>query len=125
PLIREMFPALAEAAHSIGAVQTRNLGTLGGNLVSGVPSMDSGPALMALDASVILAGPRGERHMTLGEFFVAPRRTALAADELLTAILVPKASLGKPAAFLKLGLRKGQALALVNGAASAWLDSGG
>jgi len=123
-LVRNMLPALAESVHSIGAVQTRNLGTLGGNLVSGVPSMDSGPALMALDASVILAGPRGERHMTLGEFFVAPRRTALAADELLTAILVPKASLGKPAAFLKLGLRKGQALALVNVAASAWLDSG-
>ena len=43
PLIRDIFPALQDAAHTIGAVQTRNLGTLGGNLVTGVPSMDSGP----------------------------------------------------------------------------------
>src|SRR3970040_436689 len=50
-LVRNMLPALAESVHSIGAVQTRNLGTLGGNLVSGVPSMDSGPALMAADGS--------------------------------------------------------------------------
>ena len=50
PVIRDMFPALVDAAHTIGAVQTRNLGTLGGNLVTGVPSMDSGPTLMALDA---------------------------------------------------------------------------
>ena len=50
PLIRDMFPALVEAAHSIGAVQTRNLGTLGGNLMTCVPSMDSGPTLIALDA---------------------------------------------------------------------------
>lgn len=124
PVVRKMAPVLVEAVHSIGAVQTRNLGTLGGNLVSGLPSMDSGPALMALDASVILAGPRGERRLALAEFFIAPRRTALAADELLTAIVVPMASFGKPAAFLKLGLRKGQALALVNVAASTWLDAG-
>ncbi len=50
PVIRSMFPALVDAAHSIGAVQTRNLGTLGGNLVTCVPSMDSGPTLMALEA---------------------------------------------------------------------------
>ena len=123
PVVRKLLPALAESVYSIGAVQTRNLGTLGGNLVSGVPSMDSGPALMALDASVIVAGPRGGREMTLAEFFIAPRRTALAPDELLTAIVVPKASLGKPAVFVKLGLRKGQALALVNVAVSTWLDS--
>ena len=56
PLIREMFPALADAAHTIGAVQTRNLGTLGGNLVTCVPSMDSGPTLIALEALVTIAG---------------------------------------------------------------------
>ena len=50
PVIRAMVPALVAAAHSIGAMQTRNLGTLGGNLVTCVPSMDSGPVLIALDA---------------------------------------------------------------------------
>jgi carbon-monoxide dehydrogenase medium subunit len=122
PLVREVVPVLADAAHTIGAVQTRNLGTLGGNLVTCVPSMDSGPALMALDASVTVAGPGGARELPLAEFFVGPRKTALAPGELLVAIVIPTASLGKPAIFLKFGLRKGQALALVNVAASTWID---
>jgi carbon-monoxide dehydrogenase medium subunit len=122
PIIREMFPALVDAAHTIGAVQTRNLGTLGGNLVTAVPSMDSGPTLVALDARVTVAGPAGRRQMPLTEFFVAPRKTILKPDELLVDILIPKENLGKPTHFLKFGLRKGQALALVNVAASFWVD---
>lgn len=122
PLIREMFPALVAAAHTVGAVQTRNLGTLGGNLVTGVPSMDSGPTLIALDALVTIAGPAGGRKIPLTEFFTGPRKTALKTGELLTGIVIPKQNLGKPAHFLKFGLRKGQALALVNVAASLWVD---
>lgn len=122
PLIRDMFPALVDAAHTIGAVQTRNLGTLGGNLVTAVPSVDSGPTLVALDARVRLLGPAGERKMSLAEFFVGPRKTALKPDELLVEILIPKENLGKPTHFLKFGLRKGQALALVNVAASCFVD---
>ncbi len=56
--------------------------------------------------------------MALEEFFVGPRKTALAPGELLLDILIPKKNLGKPADFQKFGLRKGQALALVNVAAS-------
>ena len=62
PRIRELFPALVDAAHTIGAVQTRNLGTLGGNLVTSVPSMDSGPTLIALDARITIAGTAGRRQ---------------------------------------------------------------
>ena len=122
PLISGMFPALVDAAHTIGAVQTRNLGTLGGNLVTGVPSMDSGPTLIALDALVTVAGAAGRRQMPLAEFFVGPRKTILKPNELLLEIVIPKRNLGKPAHFLKSGLRKGQALALVNVAASLWVD---
>ncbi len=121
-LIRQMFPALIDAAHTIGAVQTRNLGTLGGNLVTGVPSMDSGPTLVALDALAVIMGPTGRRTLPLAEFFVGPRKTVLKPDELLTEIVIPKINLGKPAHFLKFGLRKGQALALVNVAASLRVD---
>ena len=121
-LVREHCPALLEAAHSIGAVQTRNLATLGGNLMTCVPSMDSGPALSALEAQVTVSGPDGQRRMPLAELFVGPRKTSLANGQLLVEIVIPKASLGKPAAFLKFGLRKGQALALVNAAASLWVD---
>ena len=122
PLIGEMFPALAAAAHTIGAVQTRNLGTLGGNLVTGVPSMDSGPTLVALDAQVTIAGPGGQRPLSLVGFFAGPRKVRLEPGELLLEIIIPRENLGKPADFQKFGLRKGQALALVNVAASLWLD---
>jgi len=122
PLIRQLFPALVDAAHTIGAVQTRNLGTLGGNLVTAVPSMDSGPTLMALEAIVTIAGNGGRRQIPLSEFFVGPRRTVLKPDELLAEIIIPKQNLGKPTHFLKFGLRKGQALALVNVGASFWVD---
>ena len=120
--IRDLCPALVEAAHSIGAVQTRNLGTIGGNLMTCVPSMDSGPALIALEAQVTVAGPDGQRRMPLSDLFVGPRRTSLVGGELLVDIIIPKPNVGKPAAFQKFGLRKGQALALVNVAASLWVD---
>ncbi len=123
PLVRDMFPALVAAAHTIGAVQTRNLGTLGGNLVTAVPSLDSGPTLVALEALVTIAGPAGRRELPLAEFFTGPRRTALKPDELLTEIVIPAKNAGKPADFQKSGLRKGQALALVNVAASLWVDA--
>jgi carbon-monoxide dehydrogenase medium subunit len=122
PIISGMFPALVEAAHSIGAVQTRNLGTLGGNLVTCVPSMDSGPTLIALEASVTVAGAAGQRRMPLADLFVGPRKTSLKPGELLVDIIIPKENLGKPAAFEKFGLRKGQALALVNVGASFWVE---
>src|SRR5262245_48172120 len=122
PIIRDMFLALVDAAHTIGAVQTRNLGTLGGNLVTAVPSMDSGPTLVALDALVTIVGTSGRRRMLLADFFVGPRKTVLKPDELLAEILIPKENLGKPTHFLKFGLRKGQALALVNVAGSFWVD---
>ena len=69
-------------------------------------------------------GPSGRRSMPLSDLFVGPRRTSLGAAELLVEIVIPKANLGKPAAFHKFGLRKGQALALVNAAASFWPKSG-
>jgi carbon-monoxide dehydrogenase medium subunit len=122
PEIREFFPALAAAAHTIGAVQTRNLGTVGGNLVTGVPSMDSGPTLIALEAQVTIAGSGGCRQLPLADFFMGPRKTVLKPDELLLEIVIPRRNFGKPAEFLKFGLRKGQALALVNVAASFWVD---
>jgi len=124
PLIEKYVPAMIDAAHTIGAVQTRNLGTLGGNLVTCVPSMDSGPTLVALDAEVTVLGKKGARRMPLTEFFVGPRKTILQSDELLVDVVIPKQNLGKPTAFYKFGLRKGQALALVNVASSLWVKDG-
>jgi CO/xanthine dehydrogenase FAD-binding subunit len=124
PLCQEMMPEVVAASHTVGAVQTRNLGTLGGNLVTCVPSADSAPSIMVLDARVTLTGPDGAREMPIEEFFVGPRKTSLQPGELLESIFIPKEALGKPSKFLKHGLRKGQALALVNAAASLRLDEG-
>jgi len=124
PLITEFAPAMIAAALTIGAVQTRNRGTIGGNLVTCVPSLDSGPVLVALDATVKVASSKGRRSMPLTDFFVGPRKTALAPDEILIDIVIPVEMLARPAAFVKFGLRKGQALALVSAAASVLVEGG-
>lgn len=67
-----------------------------------------------------MQGPSGSRRMPLSELFVGPRKTSLGVSELLVEIVIPKANLRKPTAFQKFGLRKGQALALVNVAAGFW-----
>ena len=123
PLIKKYAPAMIEAAHTVGAVQTRNLGTLGGNLVTCVPSMDSGPTLLALDATVTIISEKGKRQSSLNDFFVGPRKTSLKPYELLLEIILPKESLGKSASFVKFGLRKGQALALVNATSALWVKN--
>jgi carbon-monoxide dehydrogenase medium subunit len=123
-LVKKHAPAMQEAALTIGAVQTRNLGTLGGNLVTCVPSLDSGPVLIALDAIVTIAGAKGNKTMPLSDFFVGPRKTALKTAELLADIIIPKEMLGRGCSFRKFGLRKGQALALVNAAASIKITKG-
>ena len=84
--------------------------------------MDSGPTLVALDALVTVLSAAGRRQIPLADLFVGPRKTALKPEELLVEIIIPKTNLGKPTAFQKFGLRKGQALALVNAAASLWVD---
>jgi carbon-monoxide dehydrogenase medium subunit len=124
PVCNELTPEIVSASHTVGAVQTRNLGTIGGNLVTCVPSADSAPSLLVLDAEVTVAGSDGNRRMPIMEFFVGPRKTCLQPHELLVEIFIPKASLGKPSSFRKFGLRKGQALALVNGAGALYLEDG-
>jgi CO/xanthine dehydrogenase FAD-binding subunit len=101
-----MFDALKLAAREIGGEQVQNAGTLAGNVCNASPAADGMPALLALDASVELSGPQGVRVLPLAEFVLGPRKTARRADELLTAILVPKAAHPATSSFRKLGARK-------------------
>ena len=75
---------------------------LGGNLVTAVPSMDSGPTLMALEAEVNIVAPAGRRQVPLSEFLLGPRKTVLKPDELLAEIIIPKRNLAKPTPFLEI-----------------------
>jgi carbon-monoxide dehydrogenase medium subunit len=122
PLVRQHAPAVAASSASVGAIQTRNLGTIGGNLVACVPSNDSAPSLLVLDALVTVAGKDGQRQFPLEELFAAPHCSSLGPDELLVEILVPSAQLGKPSCFAKIGRRRALTLALVNAAASVEVD---
>jgi CO/xanthine dehydrogenase FAD-binding subunit len=100
------FDALRLAAREIGSVQIQNAGTVAGNLCNASPAADGVPALLVLDAAVELASGAGRRTVPLGAFLLGPRRTGRRADELLTAVLVPKGSAAGRSAFLKLGARR-------------------
>lgn len=85
-------PLLARAASLVGDPQVRNRGTIGGSLAHADPAGDLACAAMALDSTVMIAGPGGERTLPIGGLFQGPQRTVLAAGEVLTEIRVPKAS---------------------------------
>lgn len=125
PLVQAQAPAVAAASAAVGAIQTRNLGTLGGNLVSCVPSIDGGPALLALDAVVTVADPDRRWQMPLEELLLEPHCSALALDELLLDIIIPAANLGGASSFKKYRRRKGLSLAVVNAAAAVELGADG
>src|SRR6185369_6118870 len=108
-LCREHLPALVEAAATIGAAQIQNRGTLGGNIANASPAGDTLPVLLALDAVIVVGGPRGERTIPAAEFWVAYRRTALAPDELILRVRIPVAG-GREARFRKIGTRRAQAI---------------
>jgi len=89
PHVQSAYPALAESGALVGSVQIRNLATVGGNLCNAAPSADMAPPLLALDAEVVVAGPRGQRQLPLASFFRDVRQTVLGPDELLVEIVVP------------------------------------
>ncbi|MCL4185287.1 MAG: FAD binding domain-containing protein [Burkholderiaceae bacterium] len=98
--------ALQQAAREVGGVQIQNQATVGGNLCNASPAADGVPALLALDAEVELASVRGCRRLPLAGFVLGNRRTALAPDELLVAVIVPRRSPRARSRFLKLGHRR-------------------
>lgn len=123
-LIRSYLPILAEAAGLLESPQVRNLATIGGNLCNGSPSADLAPPLVALEASLSIFSPRGERTIEIGEFFLGPAQTALLPEEILTGIVVPLPPAGSRFAFLKHSLKKSMDIALVNVAAMVSITGG-
>lgn len=99
------FDGLKAAAAEVGGRQIQNRGTVAGNLCNASPAADGIPPLMALDATVVLAGLDGERRLPLSVFLTGYRQTARRATELVTGIEVPKPAANSRGAFLKLGAR--------------------
>jgi xanthine dehydrogenase iron-sulfur cluster and FAD-binding subunit A len=100
--VRAGYAALAEACAAFGSAQIQVMGTLGGNLCNGSPASDTVPALLALDAQLLLAGPDGERRLPVHEFLLGPGATALRRGELLVSVVLPPPRPGTGSAFLKL-----------------------
>ena len=101
PVLRKTCPMLAETAAQIGDVQVRNRGTIGGSVAHADPAADFPTALVALGATIVARGPKGERKIPAEEFFVDLFTTALKAGEIVVAIFVPPHARGTGASYVK------------------------
>jgi carbon-monoxide dehydrogenase medium subunit len=99
-LLRERFPLLAEATETVGDLQVRNRGTVGGSLAHADPASDMPAVMLVLDATFNLRSKSGKRSIKAREFFQGPFTTALAEDELLTEITVPPLPAGAGTIYL-------------------------
>lgn len=115
-IVEQVFP-LAQACWSVGAPQIRNRGTVAGNLITASPANDSITPLMALGAKVVLLSVKGERVLPLEDFFRGVRKTDLRQDEMLVDIFFPVLGENRRGMFYKVGLRKAQAISVLNLAA--------
>jgi carbon-monoxide dehydrogenase medium subunit len=107
PLLQKHLPLLVEAALLIADPQVRNRGTIGGDIAHGDPGNDHPAIAMALDATFELQGPKGTRQVKAVDFFHGTYMTALAEDEILTAILVAPFAAGTGYAYQKLKRKTG------------------
>jgi CO/xanthine dehydrogenase FAD-binding subunit len=108
--LSDRLPGLAMASRTVGSPQIRNRGTVGGNLGSASPAGDAHPPLLASDAVVEVASTRGRRRIPARAFFTGPKRSLLASDELIAAVLVPPAP--GPQQFSKVGTRNAMVIAV-------------
>ena len=117
-LMQEPYKALQCAAGWVGSPQIRNVATLVGNICTGISSADAAPPLLTLDARVRIAGQDGMREVPITEFFVSPRKTVVAPDELACEILLPKLPAKNAHTFFrKVGTRKELFISIFNMAA--------
>jgi carbon-monoxide dehydrogenase medium subunit len=122
-IICERAYPLAMATWEVGAPQIRNRGTVAGNLITASPANDTISPLIAMDAKVILVSERGERIVPLSEFYKGVRKTVMQPDEILVDIQFPAMHSNQKGAFSKLGLRRAQAISVVNSSVVITFDS--
>lgn len=110
-LVAQRLPMLIDAARQVGGVQIQNRGTIGGNIANGSPAGDTLPVFAAVDAVVVVRSASAERRIPFAEFYVGYRANVLRADELITAVEVPRVD--GIQWFRKVGTRAAQAISKV------------
>lgn len=122
-LLQEKYLSLPMASHEMGNPQVRNRGTVGGNICNASPLADLPPLLIALNASVKVVEYAGERIVPLEDFISGPGKTLIKRDEILAEVIIPD----QPATgstYIKFGLRKAGALAVVGVAVAVTVKDG-
>lgn len=125
PIIVDGYTAVADAAALVGSPATRNVGTLGGNVMNASPAMDTGAPLMVLGASVVLRSLDGSRTLPISELWSGPGQTLASRHELCTAIELPVRPENAGSAYVRLEYRRAMEIAVVGAAASVSLDASG
>lgn len=122
PVVVDHFTAIADAAALVGSPATRNVGTIGGNVMNGSPAMDTGAPLVVLGAKAELASTSGTRLVGLDELWTGPGSTSAEPNELCTALLVPNPAANNASAYVRLEYRRAMEIAIVGAAAAVELD---
>ena len=114
----DRLPGLATASRTVGSLQIRNRGTVGGNLATASPAGDALPPLYTAGAVVELASARGTRRVPVAELITGPKRNALAPDELIVAFTLPAAA--GPQEFAKVGTRNAMVISVCAVSLALW-----
>ncbi|MFA0887467.1 MAG: xanthine dehydrogenase family protein subunit M [Synergistales bacterium] len=125
PVVRRYFPALSDGCRSVGSPQIRNIGTLGGNIVSAQPAADSVVPLVALGAECEIRGLSGSRTELLEELFLGVGKSRVdPTREIITRIILKKPEGKSGNAFARIAPREAMALPVINAAVQLTVEAG-
>lgn len=122
PTIVGRFTAIADAAALVGSPATRNVGTIGGNVMNGSPAMDTGAPLIVLGATAVLTTGSGSRNVSLDELWTGPGTTSAAPNELCTVLVMSTPAANSGSAYVRLEYRRAMEIAVVGAAAAVTLN---
>jgi CO/xanthine dehydrogenase FAD-binding subunit len=123
-VVRDRYPALADACAIVGSEATRAQGTIGGNIMNASPAMESGGPLVCFDATVTLRSAAGSRRVSVADLLVGPGQTSSRPDELLTAVELPEPPAASGSSYARLEYRRQMEIAVVGATCVVALDGG-
>ena len=125
PTIVGTYTGLADASALVGSPSTRNVGTIGGNVMNASPAMDTGAPLVVLGAEIELQSTNGGRRIPVSQLWTAPGRTSAQPGELCVAVHLPPRPATSGSAYVRLEYRRAMEIAVVGAAASVEIDASG